>query len=139
MESAPLGPRAPEAKAWGRTGTTRSVRWAAFLLAGSAVLALRHLLSRQPARSPEREADHPGVQIQAPIRGRFYHALHNGVPLVRVGDRLAIGGLMGILDDGAGVRHEICTAVAGRVVRIVPANGQHVAVGAPLLLIEPRA
>lgn len=116
-----------------------AARWAAFLMAGTALLVLLHLLSRQRARLPEDEADHTGVQIQAPIRGRFFHPLNNGVPFVRVGDHIAIGKPIGLVVDDAGLMHEIRTADAGRVVRVLAENRQRVAVGAPLLLIEEPA
>ena len=122
MITDPLGPaiRALEPTGWGRTDTTRSVRWAGFLLSGIAVAVL---IACRRSRAT--------VPIEAPISGRFVCTLDDGALLVRVGDPI------GFIEGADGMAGEITTPLAGRVARIVAENGAAVEYGQPLMHVEP--
>ena len=76
-------------------------------------------------------------KVAAPVVGVFYRAASPGAePFVSVGDRVSVGQVVCIL-EAMKMMNEITTDYAGVVTRIVPENGELVALGEDLLWIEP--
>jgi len=98
-----------------------------------------------PAAAPGTEAPatngavaSPNVKrVTAPVVGVFYGAPSPGSePFVGVGDRVVPGQVLCIL-EAMKLMNEITTEVGGTVVRVLPANGDLVAVGDDLAWIAP--
>lgn len=76
-------------------------------------------------------------KVTAPVVGVFYGAPAPGAePFVSVGDRVSVGQVICIL-EAMKMMNEITTDYAGVVTRIIPQNGELVALGEDLLWIEP--
>ncbi|GAC1539778.1 MAG: acetyl-CoA carboxylase biotin carboxyl carrier protein [Candidatus Velthaea sp.] len=96
-----------------------------------------------PASAPESAAAAPAAapanakKITAPVVGVFYRASSPGSdPFVSVGDRVQVGQTLCIL-EAMKLMNEITSDHAGVVTRILPENGNLVALGEELLWIEP--
>ena len=94
-----------------------------------------------PAPAPAGEA--PPVasatvkKVTAPVVGVFYLSTSPGEePFVEVGDRVDVGDTLCIL-EAMKIFNEITTDYAGVVTRIIPENGELVALGDELFWIEP--
>lgn len=83
-----------------------------------------------------------GLALRAPFAGRFWHRPSPSDPaFVEAGDEVALGRTVGLLEvmktfshvhyEGTGLPER------ARVVRVVPGDGDEVAAGDPLLLVEP--
>ena len=90
---------------------------------------------QQPAPGP---VAGPAVKrVTAPIIGVFYRAPAPGTePFVSVGDRVVVGQVLCIL-EAMKLMNEITSDFAGVVKRVLPENGQIVALGEDMLWIEP--
>jgi acetyl-CoA carboxylase biotin carboxyl carrier protein len=76
-------------------------------------------------------------RVTAPIIGVFYLAPSPGAePFVAVGDRVAVGQVLCIL-EAMKLMNEITSDDAGVVTRVLPENGQIVALGEEMFWIEP--
>lgn len=76
-------------------------------------------------------------RVTAPVVGVFYQAASPGAdPFVAVGDRVSVGQTLCIL-EAMKLMNEITSDYAGVVSRIVPKNGELVALGEDLFWIEP--
>lgn len=80
----------------------------------------------------------PNVKkVSAPVVGVFYRASSPGAdPFVSVGDRVSVGQTLCIL-EAMKLMNEITSDYAGVVTRILPENGELVALGEDLFWIEP--
>jgi acetyl-CoA carboxylase biotin carboxyl carrier protein len=77
------------------------------------------------------------VTVEAPMVGTFYRAPSpEAEPFVREGDVVKRGQTLCII-EAMKLMNEIEANVAGRVVRVLPENGQPVEYGQALFLIEP--
>ncbi|MGH7684970.1 MAG: acetyl-CoA carboxylase biotin carboxyl carrier protein, partial [Vulcanimicrobiaceae bacterium] len=84
-----------------------------------------------PAASPRTKI------VTAPLVGVFYRSSAPGEePFVEVGDRVEEGGVLCTL-EAMKIFNEITSDYAGTVTRIVPQNGELVALGDELFWIEP--
>ena len=83
-----------------------------------------------------------GLALRAPFAGRFWHRPSPGDPaFVEAGSELTTGRTVGLLEvmktfshvhyEGPGLPER------GKVVRVVPGDGDEVAAGDPLLVVEP--
>ena len=76
-------------------------------------------------------------KITAPVVGVFYRSAAPGEePFVEVGDRVEAGDTLCML-EAMKIFNEITTDDAGVVTRIIPENGELVALGDELFWIEP--
>ncbi len=76
-------------------------------------------------------------RVTAPIIGVFYRAPAPGAEqFVAVGDRVAVGQVLCIL-EAMKLMNEITSDYAGVVSRVLPENGQIVALGEDMFWIEP--
>lgn len=76
-------------------------------------------------------------KVTAPVVGVFYLSTSPGEePFVEVGDRVDVGDTLCIL-EAMKIFNEITTDYAGVVTRIIPENGELVALGDELFWIEP--
>ena len=76
-------------------------------------------------------------KVTAPLVGVFYRAAAPGEdPFVNVGDRVEAGDTVCTL-EAMKIFNEITTDFAGTIVRVVPENGELVALGDDLFWIEP--
>ena len=76
-------------------------------------------------------------KVTAPVVGVFYRAAAPGEePFVEVGDRVDVGDTLCTL-EAMKIFNEITSDYAGVVARIVPENGELVALGDDLFWIEP--
>jgi acetyl-CoA carboxylase biotin carboxyl carrier protein len=76
-------------------------------------------------------------KVTAPLVGVFYRAAAPGdEPFVNVGDRVEAGDTVCTL-EAMKIFNEITTDFAGTIVRVVPENGELVALGDDLCWIEP--
>jgi len=76
-------------------------------------------------------------KITAPLVGVFYRAAAPGEePFVNVGDRVDVGDTVCTL-EAMKIFNEITTDFAGTIVRVVPENGELVALGDDLFWIDP--
>ena len=75
--------------------------------------------------------------MTAPVVGVFYRSPAPGAePFVEVGDRVAAGQVLCIL-EAMKLMNEITADAGGVVVRILPENGDLVALGDDLIWLEP--
>ena len=95
-----------------------------------------------PAVAPSAEEAAPAPsartkKVTAPVVGVFYRAAAPGEePFVEVGDRVEAGDTLCTL-EAMKIFNEITSDYAGVVTRIVPENGELVALGDDLFWIEP--
>lgn len=95
-----------------------------------------------PAGSPQPSGTDPAPsartkKVTAPLVGVFYRAAAPGEdPFVNVGDRIAAGDTVCTL-EAMKIFNEITSDFAGTVVRVIPENGELVALGDDLFWIEP--
>jgi acetyl-CoA carboxylase biotin carboxyl carrier protein len=76
-------------------------------------------------------------RVTAPLVGVFYTAPAPGAdPFVTVGDRVAVGQVLCIV-EAMKLMNEITSDYGGIIKRILPANGDLVALGEELFWIEP--
>ncbi len=76
-------------------------------------------------------------KVTAPLVGVFYRAAAPGEePFVNVGDRVESGDTVCTL-EAMKIFNEITSDFAGTIVRVVPENGELVALGDDLFWIEP--
>jgi acetyl-CoA carboxylase biotin carboxyl carrier protein len=76
-------------------------------------------------------------KVTAPLVGVFYRAAAPGdEPFVNVGDRVEAGDTVCTL-EAMKIFNEITSDFAGTIVRVVPENGELVALGDDLFWIEP--
>lgn len=77
------------------------------------------------------------LKVIAPVVGVFYRSASPGAePFVSVGDRVAVGQTLCIL-EAMKLMNEITSDYAGVVTRILPENGELVRLNEELLWIEP--
>ncbi len=77
------------------------------------------------------------VPVEAPMVGTFYRAPAPGAePYVKEGDLIHKGTVLCII-EAMKLMNEIEAEVSGRIVRILPENGQPVEFGQTLFLLEP--
>jgi acetyl-CoA carboxylase biotin carboxyl carrier protein len=84
-------------------------------------------------------ADAPAARpsVKAPLTGIYYSAPSPGAtPYVRVGDQVAVGQLIGLI-EAMKLFNEIKSDRAGRVVRVCVENGALVKAKQPLIEVEP--
>lgn len=94
-----------------------------------------------PASAPPAEsapaASATTKKVTAPVVGVFYRSAAPGEePFVEVGDRVEVGDTLCML-EAMKIFNEITTDYAGVVTRIIPENGELVALGDELFWIEP--
>jgi acetyl-CoA carboxylase biotin carboxyl carrier protein len=78
-----------------------------------------------------------GYTITSPMVGTFYHATSpSDPPLVRVGDRVETGQLIGII-EAMKIMNEITSDRSGTVIEVVAANATAVEYGSPLIRLGP--
>jgi acetyl-CoA carboxylase biotin carboxyl carrier protein len=111
---------------------------------GDAVYELSRAQS-EPARStaapaPAADAPAPGsnvTKVVAPLTGVFYRSSSPEAPsYVEVGDQVQPGDVLCVL-EAMKLFNEIQSDDAGRIVRIIPGNGELVSQGEDLFWIEP--
>ncbi len=79
------------------------------------------------------------VPVTSPMVGTFYRSPSpNAPPYVEVGDRIAIGQTVCII-EAMKLMNDMPAEVAGRVVKICADNGSTVEYGQQLFLVDPRA
>jgi acetyl-CoA carboxylase biotin carboxyl carrier protein len=92
-----------------------------------------------PAQATPQSAPVPSAntkKVTAPLVGVFYRAAAPGEePFVEVGDRVEVGDVLCTL-EAMKIFNEITSDYAGTVTRIVPENGELVALGDELFWIE---
>ncbi len=77
------------------------------------------------------------IPVEAPMVGTFYRAPAPGAePYVKEGDLVHKGTVLCII-EAMKLMNEIEAEVSGRIVRILPENGQPVEFGQTLFLLEP--
>ncbi len=77
------------------------------------------------------------IPVEAPMVGTFYRAPAPGAePYVKEGDLIHKGTVLCII-EAMKLMNEIEAEVSGRIVRILPENGQPVEFGQTLFLLEP--
>jgi len=101
------------------------------------ILPAAHLAPPAPAAD---EAVVPGANVTkvvAPLTGVFYRSSSpDAPPYVEVGDRVEAGDVLCVL-EAMKLFNEIQSDDSGRIVRIVPGNGELVSQGEDLFWIEP--
>jgi acetyl-CoA carboxylase biotin carboxyl carrier protein len=114
-----------------------------------------HVAFEVPSRGAEqkeaRQSEHPEpaaestestnglVPVSSPMVGTFYRSPSpNAPPYVEVGDRIAIGQTVCII-EAMKLMNDMPAEVAGRVVKICADNGSTVEYGQSLFLVDPKA
>ena len=78
------------------------------------------------------------VDITAPLVGVFYRApAPDEPPLVEVGDVIAVGSRIGLL-EAMKVFNEIPSEVSGKIVAVLARNGEPVEFGQPMFKVDTR-
>lgn len=91
--------------------------------------------AQEPAAAPPAGAN--ATKVLAPLTGVFYRSPSpDAPPYVEVGDRVQIGDVLCVL-EAMKLFNEIQSDDAGKIVRIVPGNGELVSQGEELFWIEP--
>ncbi|MBV9718999.1 MAG: acetyl-CoA carboxylase, biotin carboxyl carrier protein [Candidatus Eremiobacteraeota bacterium] len=86
---------------------------------------------------PEPEAPANVIKLPAPLTGVFYRSSSpDAPPYVEVGDRVQVGDVLCVL-EAMKLFNEIQSDAAGKIIRIVPGNGELVSQGEELFWIEP--
>ena len=111
--------------------------------AGSSRLYLR----REPGRiagsaGPEHggwSVESDGVAVTAPLTGVFYaRPSPEQPPFINPGDRVEAGQVVALIETMK-LFNEVTAEVGGQVLSIIPAEGDLVEAGAPLLYVRPDA
>lgn len=90
-----------------------------------------------PPDAPGGNAPAHAMKVTAPVVGVFYRSATPGAePFVSVGDRVAVGQALCIL-EAMKLMNEITSDFAGVVTRILPENGELVRLNEELFWIEP--
>jgi acetyl-CoA carboxylase biotin carboxyl carrier protein len=88
-------------------------------------------------RAAEPEPREKPIEVRAPLVGIFRASMkHDGAPLVRKGDMVRAGQVVGAI-EALNVPNEVEVAAAGRVQELLVEDGEPVEYGQPLLLIAP--
>ncbi len=91
--------------------------------------------AQEPPPAPTAGAN--ATKVLAPLTGVFYRSPSpDAPPYVEVGDRVQIGDVLCVL-EAMKLFNEIQSDDAGKIVRIVPGNGELVSQGEELFWIEP--
>ena len=97
-------------------------------------------LSTAPADVPVDEIfeqEPVGHVITAPMVGTYYQSTSpSDPPLVRVGDRVEAGQLIGII-EAMKIMNEITSDIGGTVLEVIAANATAVEYGSPLIRLGP--
>jgi acetyl-CoA carboxylase biotin carboxyl carrier protein len=89
------------------------------------------------AGGPAAEAKPARPSIKAPLTGIWYSAPAPGsAPFVHVGGEVAVGQVIGLI-EAMKLFNEIKSDLSGRVVKVIPDNGQLVKAKHPLIEVEP--
>jgi acetyl-CoA carboxylase biotin carboxyl carrier protein len=87
----------------------------------------------QIAGAPQGIAEPEPLYVRSSVVGRFYRTREiDGDPLVREGDTIAPGQVVGIV-EAMNLLSEIESDAGGQVVRVLVANGERVEYGQPLI------
>jgi acetyl-CoA carboxylase biotin carboxyl carrier protein len=118
---------------------------------GSAHMSFEVPRAEHKESAPERKAEHKEggaeagestnglVPVTSPMVGTFYRSSSpNAAPFVDVGDRIAIGQTVCII-EAMKLMNDMPAEVSGRVVKICADNGSTVEYGQPLFLVDPSA
>lgn len=106
---------------------------------GSEAPVVANAASPSSAGTPAPPDDANVTKVVAPLTGVFYRASSPDIPpFVEVGDRIEIGDVLCVL-EAMKLFNEIQSDYAGRIVRIVPGNGELVSQGEELFWIETLA
>ena len=90
-----------------------------------------------PAASEAEPATPKGKEITSPMVGTFYRAPSpESPPFVEVGQVIDVGQVICII-EAMKLMNELKSEVKGRVVQILPDNGQPIEFGQPLFVVEP--
>jgi|SRR5664279_4438062 acetyl-CoA carboxylase biotin carboxyl carrier protein len=104
----------------------------ASVLPAAPVLAVNGAAPAAASGAPAR-----ALKVTAPVVGVFYRSATPGAePFVSVGDRVAVGQALCIL-EAMKLMNEITSDFAGVVTRILPENGELVRLNEELFWIEP--
>ncbi|MCE5222656.1 acetyl-CoA carboxylase, biotin carboxyl carrier protein [bacterium] len=94
-------------------------------------------LPNQPVQPHETAIDENIITIKSPLVGTFYRSPSPNAPsFVEVGDIIEPRQVMCII-EAMKVMNEISSDIKGKVIEIVPENGQIVDFGHPLFILEP--
>ena len=92
-----------------------------------------------PAAVPPPAPPPAGTPVASPLAGTFYGSPRPGAePFVRVGDQVAAGDPIGLV-EAMKVFNEITTDHAGEVVAVLVENGDTIAAGQPLIIVDTGA
>lgn len=93
------------------------------------------------APEPARDAGHSPnglVSVTSPMVGTFYRAASpSAAPYVEVGDRIAIGQTVCII-EAMKLMNDMPSEVSGRIIKVCVDNGSTVEYGQPLFLVDPK-
>jgi acetyl-CoA carboxylase biotin carboxyl carrier protein len=99
--------------------------------------AANGMLPTDPGGAAAGGAPARALKVTAPVVGVFYRSATPGAePFVSVGDRVAVGQALCIL-EAMKLMNEITSDFAGVVTRILPENGELVRLNEELFWIEP--
>ena len=89
-----------------------------------------------PAAVPSSPPPPSGTPVTSPLAGTYYGSPRPGAdPFVRVGMQVAAGDPIGLV-EAMKVFNEITTDQAGEVVDILVENGDTIAAGQPLMIVD---
>ncbi len=94
-------------------------------------------VARHPSSPASLDDDVSSHTLKSPMVGTFRaSATPDDPPFVQAGDEIFAGDTVCII-DALNTLHEIETDIAGRVTRLLVADGQPVQYGQPLMMIDP--
>ena len=92
-----------------------------------------------PSAVPPPAPPPSGTPVTSPLAGTYYGSPRPGAePFVRVGDQVAAGDAIGLV-EAMKVFNEITTDHAGEVVAVLVDNGDTIAAGQPLIIVDTGA
>ena len=92
-----------------------------------------------PAAAPSPAPPPSGTPIASPLAGTYYGSPRPGAdPFVRVGIQVAAGDPIGLV-EAMKVFNEITTDHSGEVVAVLVENGDTIAAGQPLIIVDTGA
>jgi acetyl-CoA carboxylase biotin carboxyl carrier protein len=95
--------------------------------------------AREAPAEPSEPSTNGLVPVTSPMVGTFYRSPSpNAPPYVEVGDRIAVGQTVCII-EAMKLMNDMPAEVAGRVVKICADNGSTVEYGQQLFLVDPKA